>query len=77
LQEFSVPGAVLPFYSRGSQTPTNTASRIPRGDKQREERMEGRKENREELSSGARQEQPVTVYTAIEVHCPEATHTTG
>lgn len=24
LQEFSVPGAVLPFYSRGSQTPTDS-----------------------------------------------------
>lgn len=43
LQEFSVPGAILPFYSRGSQTPTNTASRIPRGDKEKREWKGGKR----------------------------------
>lgn len=41
LQEFSVPGAILPFYSRGSQTPTDS-TKIPTAG-QVEEGMEGGK----------------------------------
>lgn len=41
--QFSVPGAVLPFYSRGSQTPTNTGSSIPRGDQQKREWKGGKR----------------------------------
>lgn len=55
MQEFFVPGAILPFYSRGSQTPTITASRIPHGDKQREKRWREEREEKEELSSAERQ----------------------
>ena len=41
LQEFSVPGAILPFYSRGSQTPTDSTKKPTGG--QVEEGMEGEK----------------------------------
>lgn len=41
LQEFSVPGAILPFYSRGSQTPTDSTKNPTAG--QVEEGMEGGK----------------------------------
>lgn len=75
LQEFSVPGAILPFYSRGSQTPIDSTKW--RGDKWRRERREKR-EQRAELSILAACESVLPPdHTGIQVCCPKEARQAG
>lgn len=78
LQEFSVPGAILPFYSRGSQTPTDSTKKPTGG--QVEEGIGGgeEREQRAELSIlAACQSVLPPDHTGIQVCCPKEARQAG
>lgn len=76
LQLFSVPGAILPFYSRGSQTPTDS-TKNPTGGPSGEGNGR-RKENREQSYPSFMQECPTLVHVGIQVGRPKhALHAGG
>jgi hypothetical protein len=62
LQEFSVPGTILPFYGRGSQTPTDSIKN-PAGDKWRKDGREERTESR--VIYSCKQLGLVTAHTGV------------
>lgn len=69
LQEFSVPGAVLPFYSRGSQTPTDSTKNPTGG--QSEKGMEGGKRRESKVIPTTCKCVLPLVHTGIQVCSPK------
>lgn len=58
------PGAILPFYRRGSQMPTSAETRVPRGDKQ------GGKRRGARVTLRCQAGPSTTVCPSIRVHRP-------
>lgn len=74
MQEFSVPGAILPFYSRGSQTPTDS-TKNPTGGQVKG--MEAGKRTESRVIAAACKSILPLVHTGILVCCPKEARRAG